>query len=90
VQGEFPPPPTPEFGFGKAGKGGKELGGGGKIVREAALTLAQASRLMDNIMLQMQVRKRFIFISIRNFLEIGILAYVSFSWNLSSHIGYQH
>ncbi|PLW45891.1 hypothetical protein PCASD_08640 [Puccinia coronata f. sp. avenae] len=54
VQGEFPPPPTPEFGFGKAGKGGKELGGGGKIVREAALTLAQASRLMDNIMLQMQ------------------------------------
>ncbi|KAI9600428.1 hypothetical protein H4Q26_000211 [Puccinia striiformis f. sp. tritici PST-130] len=48
-------PPLPQLGGpGKEGKAGKELGGGGKIVREAAVTLAQASRLIDASMQLMQ------------------------------------
>ncbi|KNZ48243.1 hypothetical protein VP01_57g3 [Puccinia sorghi] len=54
-EGVPPPPPLSEPGIGKlGGKRGKELGAGGKVAREAALTLAQVSQLVDNTMQQMQ------------------------------------
>ncbi|EFP88264.1 hypothetical protein PGTUg99_032243 [Puccinia graminis f. sp. tritici] len=40
--------------LGKAGKAGKGEGGGTRLVRDAAITLAQASKLIDNSMQLMQ------------------------------------